>query len=903
MTTIVRLSCTAALCAAAAAFWSASVFITGWHGQIAERVAVFPSARVAWTAIVAALVLFTAVAWTLRNAARMARPFESLWPVMALGLLGLPFLPRLGDALPLLNVLAGPLRWAVLGLVTAACAWPLGERVFIFLTRHATAARLAAAAFVFYSAVGLWVTSVQGVGGDEPHYLVVAESLRLDRDLDIENNHDRGDYLAFTSQPLIPHSLRRGLNDVLYSVHAPGLPVLVLPAYVAAGRPGVTVFLSLVAAIASAGVFRLATGLAGPAIGLATWLATAFTVPWLFHGWMIFPEMPAAAIVAWALWWVWADRNIGWGGWLARGVAIAALPWLHSKFAVLMAGLAVCLALRIYRRPVLLASFALPLAASTAAWFAFFYWLYGTADPTIPYGGSSALARDFAWNNVPRGVLGLLFDQEYGLFWVAPAYLLAAFGVRPLIRRSDTRLLVLGVALTGMAFTVSSARYYMWWGGASVPARFLIPCLPMLAVLLAMGCKRLVSSPIGRAFATLLFSISLATAATMLVLPERYLAFNDRDGTSRWIEWIQGPFPATLVLPSFLDADWRVQLPRFLLLFGGALGTTMVVAARRWVADSPQRAAAALLIVVGTMGLGGAGIGARWLTTPEVRAVAERDGELRLLAALPRYAFDLGSLRWRSQGALLQRWRLPLFERVASRTLDPPEDSAHWLGPFDLPPGRYLARFTLTAPLPAGESIYAGLHRTPARLGDLRGGAVPADAAFEFDVPAALTGRPVWFGGSSSEAIGLVSHAELRAIGVERAALPGEVALAVENVQGSATALLAYMDGHAFPENGVFWTEGGEETRVLILPAGAAHVTVRIETGAAGGAVRLQLGGVPTEVELAPRRAHVVEAGIAPGEQAVSLRVGFSSGFRPRDVDSASQDGRWLGVRVYVTVS
>ena len=39
-------------------------------------------------------------------------------------------------------------------------------------------------------------------GGDEPHYLVIAQSLWRDGDLAIENNHRRGDTFEYFKLPL-----------------------------------------------------------------------------------------------------------------------------------------------------------------------------------------------------------------------------------------------------------------------------------------------------------------------------------------------------------------------------------------------------------------------------------------------------------------------------------------------------------------------------------------------------------------------------------------------------------------------------------------------------------------------------------------------------------------------------
>ena len=88
--------------------------------------------------------------------------------------------------------------------------------------------------------------------GDEPHYLVIAQSLWRDGDLTIENNHRRGDYTEYFRQPLEPHYLTRGKDGEIYSIHPVGLPVLLAPVYAAAGYRGVVVALIAMAAGAAA---------------------------------------------------------------------------------------------------------------------------------------------------------------------------------------------------------------------------------------------------------------------------------------------------------------------------------------------------------------------------------------------------------------------------------------------------------------------------------------------------------------------------------------------------------------------------------------------------------------------------------------------------------------------------
>src|SRR5262245_13661662 len=101
------------------------------------------------------------------------------------------------------------------------------------------AAAIATVAFGF----GAWQVSPRLPSGDEPHYLVIAQSLLLDRDLDIENNHARGDYHAFYAAPLRPDYLRRGLDGRIYSIHPIGVALLATPMLAMGGYALVAAFL------------------------------------------------------------------------------------------------------------------------------------------------------------------------------------------------------------------------------------------------------------------------------------------------------------------------------------------------------------------------------------------------------------------------------------------------------------------------------------------------------------------------------------------------------------------------------------------------------------------------------------------------------------------------------------
>jgi hypothetical protein len=299
--------------AVAVAVWllPASIHIVEWTADGPHRLALFASR----TRLVALIALAIAGGGVLLAVGALRGAFAWL---CLLWLWALPFLPWLPDRFPLLLILAGPIRWIVAAIAIAGVARQFvrtpasQDRIWPLTILNLTTVRMAVfgVSLVLYLILGSLHARAIGPGGDEPHYLVIAHSLLTDGDLQIENNHARRDYQAFWAGPTLrPDYMKRGLNGQIYSIHAPGLAFLVLPVYAAAGYGGVVAFLCLLAALAALAVFDLSYEIAGARAAVITWAAVALTVPFLPHGWLIYPEVPAALIVAWALRWVGRARS------------------------------------------------------------------------------------------------------------------------------------------------------------------------------------------------------------------------------------------------------------------------------------------------------------------------------------------------------------------------------------------------------------------------------------------------------------------------------------------------------------------------------------------------------------------------------------------------------------------
>lgn len=874
-----------------------SVYPVDWAGRRAERIALVRLEPTPLLGVVALAIAQGLVWLAVRRRASLGTCATSAAPLLLLWWWAVPYLPWLPDYAPALLALAGPVRWVVLVGALIGCGWPLIARTWeSSLGRIVPSPRLVfLASLVFYLVIGLVNARDVGPGGDEPHYLVIAHSLLVDRDLAIENNHERGDYRAFFQGDLRPDYLRRGRGGVIYSVHAPGLPALVLPAYALGGYVGVVVFLCVVAALAARVIYETAVAVAGPAAGLLTWAGVALTIPFVPHAWLIYPELPATLILAWTARWLWHEPPQQWTRWLLRGFGLALLPWLHTKFSLLLAALTVALLVRRWAgvKPAL--ALLLPIAASLAGWLTSFYLLYGVANPTVQY-GSVALAG-LTLKNVPRGVLGLFFDQEFGLLLYSPVYWLVAVGAWRMARRPGYRSYGVILVAATVALLVSVTTAYMWWGGWSPPARFLVPTLPLAAPMLAVGFAT--EAWAGYAwFARTLLAVSWAVAAAIVGQPSQLLAFNDRDGVGHLIEALQGSAPLAATLPSFLEVDWRAPLGRVSRWTAAVVLAAVAAAwtARRARRQRPFWVAAATLM---GFGVGFALLTARLLSAEPARSAAVRAGRMQLLEAYdgPRtLAIHLTRLTRLDEPALLQATKLiTALDRGVSF------EEGRIGGPFGLPAGEYQVRVWFYGRRPgAGELVLTGSRP----LGTLAHAIDPVENPATLLIRLPVSVRDVWLRGSTPELARHVRLVEIEPRRVEprHTRLPYGTFAAIEYLGDAPGRYLLYLDRNAYPEGGRFWTIPGRTAEVWVAPAGARTLRLAVHVGPKPAHVVVTVHTDRRELTLPPWKVQELHIPVRPHERFVPLRIATTTGFRPIDVDPASQDSRWLGCYVEVTL-
>jgi hypothetical protein len=867
----------AALAAAAAAWLSLGS--VGFEGPGGSRLAVLPLS-------------FPALGIVLLAAAgvlALGRRGASLAPVALLALVFLPWLPvPLPPVFLMWNGRLTALIWSAVALGMIASLHP---RFSVPLRPDVAAGALACAIY----AVAAWQVSPSVPGGDEPHYLVITQSLLRDGDLKIENNHRRRDYREYHAGDLPPHTLRRGRDGEIYSVHAPGLPVLIAPAFAVGGYRAVMAFLVVVSALGSALAWRLSWLVTRRAdAAWFGWAAVTLSATGIFHSFSVYPDGPGGVLTLTGIWALLrADGEVRNGDsrlrpWLLHGAALAALPWLHSRFAVLAGGIGALVLLRLAgtRNAVgkAVAFLSVP-AIGALCWILFFVAIYGTPDPTAPYGSSQIGSLAY----VPSGSGGILFDQRFGLLAYAPVLAFAFGGLVRMAIRPDRRRLAVQLLFIIVPYLVIVTNYAMWWGGWSPPARFFVPVLLPLAIPAAVAWTAIASRP-ARATASAALAFTVFASSVLVFAEGGRLAYNVRDSYALWLDWLNPAVDLARGVPAWFRGE-EASFLRDVAIWAAALAAAFVA-----------------------------------LRAVERRAALRRRGVLAAAAAwlYATAAMAAVSLLWTLHGAegitappaQLDLLRRIGAERVAAFALEPPRrlNTAAVAAMMRIEPPR------ASAPGGAGRSdrplfslpaVPAGRYRLRPRASGGEGWLMVGIGRDQF----ALRTEPL---GAPPQPIVLDFPVDVRAIVVRgdedaRRAVRGLIVEPIEIVLPSRrvtrefarhavqypAATVFFLDDRSFPEAEAFWVAGAGSASIVLQPAAPrAAATLFLRNAPAANRVSIEARSWRDEFQLEAGEERRVQVPLDSERGATLIRLASSGGFRPSEVNPTSRDDRFLGVWV-----
>lgn len=775
-------------------------------------------------------------------AARIAKlRLDQAWPLAISLVLWLPFLP--GEWPTSFLMWEGPIEGIVWLCVVArliAARRPALPKAF---GDPAVAPWIAAV--VLFASWGVVFNQVRSVipGGDEPHYLAATQSLLHDGDLRVANNYAKGEYLEYFPGKLEPHFLKRATSGEIYSIHAPGVSVIVLPAFALAGYAGAVVTMMLIAALTAMLTWRLAFRVSGDAGGAwAGTMAVFATAPYFFHAFTIYPEIIGSCGVICGVWLLIELANgcdVTSRSLFAVGTALAILPWLHSRFAILAAALGLLIVVRLAQRGGAIATIAKFLAVPVIAglaWFAYFYLIWGSPSPAAPYGADTSTSAAY----ILRGLIGLLVDQQFGVLTTAPIYVMAIAGAVLILMKQPRLAIELTVIVVPYAIAVAS--YAMWWAGAAAPARFVVSILPLAALPIAMIW------PKSRAIAGVLLLVSIALIAPRAFIESGRFIYNNRSGIDATVQWLTSSIDLPSALPS-VHRDGGATAVRdaaiWLIAFAAAAGLAIAIA-KRWASGARFTLTTVLMAIA---------------ATSVCSVFTHPDADRSKLFAIAR----------------LRPWHRILLDLDANRAISRNQMLAAMA--VAVRPGQRLNR------------LAAGVYAITAAEGPLTLFVGRNDPPLE-SPPADRLRLPV-----SLQTLNSSSGFTITPVDVLEPARSRNAIRATR--YGHARAF--FFDDWAYLERDGFWTRANGSADVVIDSdqGGAAGLPISITAGAVATSVKIATGGWSQTLSLTPgQKQDLVLPATVDGVWPIRLTSG--AGFRPSEREPGNNDVRALAAWIAV---
>ncbi|MBU1867838.1 hypothetical protein KJ608_00025 [Patescibacteria group bacterium] len=378
-------------------------------------------------------------------------------------------------------------------------------------------------ALLFFSSYTLWA-SKRVADGDQTRYLLVTHSLIHDQDLDLRNNYENQDYMLFLPDTdfLMKNAGIVQSDGSIKPGHNVGLSVVLIPGYFLGGKLGAQLEMALLAALLTTLIYFIVRQITQESkLGVALAFLAVFTVPAFSLSNLIYPEIPAAVIVAFITYQGFKKRP----SLFLSALGLGLLAWLNVRFIPLLFTLGFYLVVNQFKRRRVshLIQMILLIIVILLFYVNFNQRLYDFSSPAGPYFSEARAARidrfqDFTYwpQTIYKGTLKI-FDQENGFLFYSPWYIFTVLGIYLFLKERDWKTLALIPSFVFL-YPISVGVGGLGTGWSPI-SRYLVVLVPLMIFFLAKLVKE-ARSFFGSNFFRFLTLYSLGYTAVFSFIPK-----------------------------------------------------------------------------------------------------------------------------------------------------------------------------------------------------------------------------------------------------------------------------------------------------------------------------------------------------------------------------------------------
>lgn len=317
--------------------------------------------------------------------------------------------------------------------------------------------------------------------GDEPHYMILSESLIEDFDLEI-NNQSQTDKPSLLFRDFRDHGISK--NGIEYSIHYPFLALFISPAF--ANQQGIIKPVPVLTAkvlitIAFSAFFALILMIVLSEIRSKfeslIIVSAIFGMPYIAYSSQIFPEVLISILLFVSFYSLYENKFGRFKTYIP--IVLIIFPFLHIKFL----GVSVILILYwvyIFRNEKTKLIFGTTVYALGLIVFIFYnQFIFGSISPYQ--------SRDFLVSDLVGRYTGYLFDTDRGLFALNPLLLFSFIEIARLFRKNIIRsIFPLTLIFAGH---LPNLFHTIFWLGSCPVGRYWIAVYPIIAYYSFLGIK------------------------------------------------------------------------------------------------------------------------------------------------------------------------------------------------------------------------------------------------------------------------------------------------------------------------------------------------------------------------------------------------------------------------------